>query len=611
MRVGKYGLFGLFCFAIAMPASAASPLSRAQSEQYRQVGSRFGLTPEQVAQVYAFIDSQIAVIETAAREKHVNVVAFRSIARELGLRNYGADPQKLIEAIRSQAKDAAKFEAENVALRRQIATVEDPNIRRTAEAMLARADAAYEAGDLDHAQSAFEELLSLRRSELTGAGNALESATQAAISLAATRSDLNRLDRLVDEADMERKRRANHQQEVDRHSAWEDRMTQAGAYLARSVSSMRFVNGRTQGDNQALLRAISLCREKALPLAPREVSAEDWADTHTFLSGLLMMLGESESGTTHLREALVVDRKSLEVYTRERNPLKWAAIQNSTGWLLREIGERERATKELEESVGAHRAALEEYSRAGEPKSLTLRGLGYSLTDLGLLQIELGADEAGIERLKEAVEVHRAISDEQKRATEPMKWAEAQTNLGVALMKLGTWEGNLDRFRHAEAAFRSALEEQSTTPDWSYGSTQANLGEALSVIGLNENGNERLLEAVACYRSALRALGKRETGSGWPAKPMDVVVSAVKGERASIDWGKTQINLASALAIIAHRSGDKLALEEAWYLIGEAGNFVRQANTPLIPQSDNVERGIIQIAARHNWKLVDRDKPTT
>ena len=44
--------------------------------------------------------------------------------------------------------------------------------------------------------------------------------------------------------------------------------------------------------------------------------------------------------------------------TRERVPLDWAMTQNNRGTALRDLGERESGTARLEEAVAAYRVAL-------------------------------------------------------------------------------------------------------------------------------------------------------------------------------------------------------------------------------------------------------------
>ena len=78
-------------------------------------------------------------------------------------------------------------------------------------------------------------------------------------------------------------------------------------------------------------------------------------------------LGERESGTARLEEAVAAYRAALEERTRERVPLDWAATQNNLGIALQKLGERESGTARLEEAVVAYRAALEERTRERVP----------------------------------------------------------------------------------------------------------------------------------------------------------------------------------------------------------------------------------------------------
>ena len=52
---------------------------------------------------------------------------------------------------------------------------------------------------------------------------------------------------------------------------------------------------------------------------------------------------------------------------RERVPLDWAMTQNNLGNALSMLGERESGTARLEEAVTAYRAALEEWTRERVP----------------------------------------------------------------------------------------------------------------------------------------------------------------------------------------------------------------------------------------------------
>ena len=57
----------------------------------------------------------------------------------------------------------------------------------------------------------------------------------------------------------------------------------------------------------------------------------DWAMTQNNLGNALSTLGERESGTARLEEAVAAYRAALEERTRERVPLDWAMTQNNLG----------------------------------------------------------------------------------------------------------------------------------------------------------------------------------------------------------------------------------------------------------------------------------------
>ena len=67
----------------------------------------------------------------------------------------------------------------------------------------------------------------------------------------------------------------------------------------------------------------------------------------------LKTLGERESGTKRLEEAVAAYRAALEERTRDRVPLDWARTQMNLGAALAALGERESGTVRLEEAVAA------------------------------------------------------------------------------------------------------------------------------------------------------------------------------------------------------------------------------------------------------------------
>jgi hypothetical protein len=73
-------------------------------------------------------------------------------------------------------------------------------------------------------------------------------------------------------------------------------------------------------------------------------------------------LDEEETGRriAEAQEPLVAHLAALEEWTRYRVPLQWAMTQMNLGTALRTLGERESGTARLREAVAAYRAALEE-----------------------------------------------------------------------------------------------------------------------------------------------------------------------------------------------------------------------------------------------------------
>src|SRR5208283_3810286 len=99
----------------------------------------------------------------------------------------------------------------------------------------------------------------------------------------------------------------------------------------------------------------------------RERVPLDWARTQMNLGNALATLGERESGTGKLEEAVAAYREALKEWTRERVPLDWARTQMNLGNALATLGERESGTGKLEEAVAAYREALKEWTRERVP----------------------------------------------------------------------------------------------------------------------------------------------------------------------------------------------------------------------------------------------------
>jgi tetratricopeptide (TPR) repeat protein len=312
------------------------------------------------------------------------------------------------------------------------------------------------------------------------------------------------------------------------------------SYLTREADA-RFKQGDEFGDNGSLNAAIERLT-RLVALTPRERVPLDWATTQTNLGIALEVLGERESGTARLEEAVAAFRDALMERTRERVPLEWALTQNILGTALQTLGERESGTARLEEAVAAYREALKEQTRERVPLNwaATQNNLGNALE-------ALGERESGTARLEEAVAAFRDALMERTRERVPLDWAMTQNNLGIALGRLGAHE-------EAVAAYRDALMEytrERVPLDWAM--TQNNLGIALGRLGAHE-------EAVAAYRDALQEFTR---------------------ERVPLQWAMTQNNLGFALQRLGERESGTARLEEAVAAFRDALMERTRARVPL------------------------------
>ncbi len=295
--------------------------------------------------------------------------------------------------------------------------------------------------------------------------------------------------------------------------------------------------GEHESGTARLEEAVAAFRA-ALTERTRELAPLDWASTQRSLGSTLWRLGERESSPARLEEAVAACRAALTEGTRERVPLDWAWTQNTLGLALWRLGERESGTARLEEAVATFRAALRERTRERVP-------LDWAVTqnNLGLVLSSLGERESGTARLEEAVAAFRAALIEGTRERVPLDWAMTQNNLGNALVALGERESSTARLEEAITAYRAALTERTRDRvplDWAM--TQSNLGGTLRVLGERESGTGRLEEAVASFHAALTERTR---------------------QRVPLQWAMTQNNLGNALSSLGKRKSGTAQLEEA------------------------------------------------
>ncbi|MBL8437542.1 MAG: tetratricopeptide repeat protein [Zoogloeaceae bacterium] len=343
-RCARQCLATLFMAACAIAAAQDSPPA------LRELASRFGLTPGQAREIYRQIDTNEDLIAQLSQENGVHRQTLRAAALELGARNPGLSPEAFAQLIRARAADAAAQRKTLAALRETLASLDPSGERTEALAILKQAQAAFDAGRLEEAEAHFGRLSFLRRTELNGAYQAWLAATDLQAQSAALRGDVEAADRILSENAAEIARRL-HAGERD---LWRKELKRAYVW---------YTNGDQLGKNDDLRRAIRIYREVALPLAPRERVPRDWAATQNNLGTALQALGERESGTARLEQAVQAYRAALQEFTHAGAPLDWATTQNNLGNALWTLGEREPGTERLEEAVEAYRTAQEEFTQ--------------------------------------------------------------------------------------------------------------------------------------------------------------------------------------------------------------------------------------------------------
>jgi tetratricopeptide (TPR) repeat protein len=359
--------------------------------------------------------------------------------------------------------------------------------------------------------------------------------------------------------------------------------------MMRERQDTFFARGRDKGVNFDLLIAIEIARLSIEAAQDRQQRGTALNDLGTALE----TLGDRESVTTRLKEAVNVYREALTELTRERAPLDWAMTQNNLGNALAILGRREGVTTRLREAITAYRAALMEYTRKGVPLkwAITQNNIGNVLRSLSEL-------ESNTALLNEAVKVYREVLTELAPESGPLDWAMTQYNLGNAFRSLGERESGTERLKEAVYAYREALTQytRKRVPlDWAM--TQNSLGNALARLGERESSIARLTEAVTAYRAALqgwtrervplkwaitqnnignalRSLGDLESNTTRLKEAINVyreALTELTPERAPLDWAATIGNQGVAFMLIAERKGDASIARSAAFQIEQAG----------------------------------------
>ncbi|MGH6814085.1 MAG: hypothetical protein ACREC6_00110 [Hyphomicrobiaceae bacterium] len=353
-----------------------------------------------------------------------------------------------------------------------------------------------------------------------------------------------------------------------------------------------------------LLLAIEAYRHIARADWTRERVPLDWAMAQDKLGAALTALGQRESGTARLEDAVAVLRAALEERRRAKVPLDWAATQHRLGVALVPLGERRNAPTRLEEAVTTFRAALQERTRTEKPLdwALTQHRLGGALMRLG------ERESAGTARLEEAVAAFREALKERTEAKAPLEWAATMHDFALASMALGQRESETTaRLEEAVAVFRTVLKERTRdTAPLEWAATLNSLALALMKLDERTNATALLGEAIAALRASLaertrervpldwaatqstlgivlRTLGERDD-TIWPlqeaARAFRAALEERTRDRVPFDWAATQSHLGSVLAALGEQETETAHLEEAAAAFRAALNEWTRAKAP-------------------------------
>jgi hypothetical protein len=98
----------------------------------------------------------------------------------------------------------------------------------------------------------------------------------------------------------------------------------------------------------------------------------DWAATQTNLGNALRMLGERESGTARLEEAVATFREAFQENTREHVPLQWAKSTGDQGVALMLLARRRGDAKMAKLAVRQVEAAFTASRDGGDAHSAAM-----------------------------------------------------------------------------------------------------------------------------------------------------------------------------------------------------------------------------------------------
>ena len=235
---------------------------------------------------------------------------------------------------------------------------------------------------------------------------------------------------------------------------------------------------RREEGRRHLEEAVGLLRSS---LALLQRGDSDWVIVESNLGWVLSILGNDETSSGRLQEAVTEYRTALGAISRDGAPALWASIQDGLGGALWDLGEHDNQKSYFEQAIEAHRLALEFYTRENTPDSWAAAN-----SNLGNALSSLGERESGTGRLEEAVNAYRAALLERTREREPTRWGTLTVAIGRTRAFIASRTSNLNLLDEAERQIREAR-------------------SVLAAEGFPLTWTDRTLEVIAGFRRTLSA----------------------------------------------------------------------------------------------------------
>lgn len=218
------------------------------------------------------------------------------------------------------------------------------------------------------------------------------------------------------------------------------------------------------------------------------------------------------------------------------------------------------------EKLKAVVAALETQSSQMQKGSSYQKGqMHYVLAQARFRLYELNGDASSVGKV---IDGFAAASELFDRFDFSEEWAQAQNDLGLALLAVGKSKSSLPEIELAISSFRAALSQSNRARSpLKWAAQKTNLANALSVLGPQEANEAKLKEAVEAYWSALEVYTL---------------------ESAPREWADLQHNLATALHSIGQKRKDSIVIRQAV----EGYHLALEIRTPEISRTGFVDSQI-------------------